>query len=519
MQNLKGLRPRCIHAFYKHITKKAGFPTAFIFYICFKIPTVKKVLCLFIVSIYTASAMACTSGMPLTISAPTDSICAGDSTLICATAGFSYYAWNTGGTSQCIYAYLAGNYMVTATDNNGCTAVSNQLAINVLIIPAISVSVTGDTLHVYSGSSFQWFLNGNMIPGDTSATLIAAFPGNYTVQVVGSNGCSALSNPIDITGAALVVSLGAARQVCLDSTISLVPAISNGTAPYTYHWSSTGDSLSCYTCANPTATINRSSTYSVTVTDSTGTTAAATVSYTLATPVYFAAPIDTTVCAGSMLTITVENGFTNYHWSTGSTLGFIVVDTGGRYMVTATDGNGCTSSAFLNVVAVDTPAAEIISGTQSISPLQTYTYTVNQIAGISYQWLAEYGTVVSGQYTNSVNITWAANGPYRVGVVQTNAAGCSDTSSLLVAPLGIESITINDYRVNCYYINSSNYIGISGLNSNYDLKVYDLAGRQVMMRNNLALTQITVPENLSKGIYLLEITSPETTLRNKILLR
>ncbi len=135
-----------------------------------------------------------------TIHANQTVFCASDSAQICATSGFSSYLWNTGATTGCISTSLAGNYYVTVTDANGCTAESNHLAITVHQLPPVSISVNGDTLNAYNAVSYQWYLNGNLIGGANTGIYIANQAGSYSVEVTDTNGCSAISNPINVTG-------------------------------------------------------------------------------------------------------------------------------------------------------------------------------------------------------------------------------------------------------------------------------------------------------------------------------
>jgi len=56
-------------------------------------------------------------------------------------------------------------------------------------------------------------------------------------------------------------------NICNDSDIMFNPVINGGTPPYTFLWQSTGDSLSCYNCINPTVNITKASVFAVTVID------------------------------------------------------------------------------------------------------------------------------------------------------------------------------------------------------------------------------------------------------------
>ena len=65
----------------------------------------------------------------------------------------------------------------------------------------------------------------------------------------------------------LTVSLGTNQSVCNGSYIIHNPVVTSGTPPFTYNWSSTGNTLSCYTCKHPSTTLTQNSTYYVTVID------------------------------------------------------------------------------------------------------------------------------------------------------------------------------------------------------------------------------------------------------------
>lgn len=124
--------------------------------------------------------------------------CSGDSAQVCASSDSFSYLWNNGATSSCISALHAGNYYVTVTDTNNCSAVSNHLAIYSYPIPSISISVNGDTLNSYNGVSYQWYFNGQVINGANTSMEIAKENGLYTVEITDSNGCHTISNPVNI---------------------------------------------------------------------------------------------------------------------------------------------------------------------------------------------------------------------------------------------------------------------------------------------------------------------------------
>ena len=124
----------------------------------------------------------------------TTSICQGTSTTLTASVGSSYL-WSNNSTTQSISVSAAGDYSVTVTGANGCSATS--LAISIDVIPIISVN--GTTLISSSITGNQWYLNGNIIPNATSQTYTVSQNGNYTVRVTFGNGESSISEPYDVT--------------------------------------------------------------------------------------------------------------------------------------------------------------------------------------------------------------------------------------------------------------------------------------------------------------------------------
>ena len=150
---------------------------------------------------YTCGLQRC-SQAPVTVQSPSTGICPGDSTQICAPAGFVSYQWSNGQTGQCIETGIAGAYHVNVIDHTGCPATSNDVRVNVYTPPPVSISVNGDTLNGYNAASYQWYLNNHLITGATSQTYIASQSGSYSLAVTDSNGCVTYSSPVLVSGIA-----------------------------------------------------------------------------------------------------------------------------------------------------------------------------------------------------------------------------------------------------------------------------------------------------------------------------
>ncbi len=62
-----------------------------------------------------------------------------------------------------------------------------------------TITRSGDSLLAKKGSSYQWFVNGNAIPGATSSFYLPSKRGLYTVEVTDKINCKSTSKPVFFT--------------------------------------------------------------------------------------------------------------------------------------------------------------------------------------------------------------------------------------------------------------------------------------------------------------------------------
>ena len=143
--------------------------------------------------------------LPIDTIAPVgpDTICSNDSIALSAPAGYSY-RWNEGDSTQTYYAKQAGNYYVTVTDHNGCTAASNRVAVSVYPVSSVSVIVNGDTLSSFGGITYQWFKDGQAIAGANADFYVAVDAGYYSVEISDIHGCKAISSSVYVNAMGIV---------------------------------------------------------------------------------------------------------------------------------------------------------------------------------------------------------------------------------------------------------------------------------------------------------------------------
>lgn len=119
------------------------------------------------------------------------------------------WAWTfTGGTpnasssqDQTVCYLTPGVYSVTldATNANGTGSTSQN--ITVLPLPTIVIAQNGTEIDATLGhATYQWYLNGTILTGETNDTLNLLSNGDYTCIVVGTNGCTDTSAIFTVSG-------------------------------------------------------------------------------------------------------------------------------------------------------------------------------------------------------------------------------------------------------------------------------------------------------------------------------
>ena len=126
--------------------------------------------------------------------------CEGDSVVLDAGTGYHSYRWSTGETTRRIVVRQSGVFTVNVTDVNGISGTSPPIAVITSRIMAPTITRRGDTLISTEARSYQWYHDGNPIPGATDRRFIMNGAGAYLVLISDSNGCVAASARIIIPG-------------------------------------------------------------------------------------------------------------------------------------------------------------------------------------------------------------------------------------------------------------------------------------------------------------------------------
>jgi hypothetical protein len=272
------------------------------------------------------------------------------------------YLWSNGANTPSINNILAGNYRLTISDTEGCTAWAamnlNQptaLACNATGVPQSAIGMNNGALNANPTGgvlpySYLWNTNA------TTQNIQNVAPGQYRLTISDANGCTAWQA---VTVAAfncnIDVLLSAQNNVTCNggnngrASISITNALPN----YSINWSNgqTGPSLFAFglTAGN----------YTVSVSDASG--CQDVESFSITEP----APLVLTTVSTPQTVVGINNGTAsaivqgssatyNYVWSNGATGQSILNLAPGTYSVIAQDAiNGCSATQTVSVAAAN----------------------------------------------------------------------------------------------------------------------------------------------------------------------
>lgn len=419
------------------------------------------------------------------------------------------YAWNgNASTSSNLSNANAGDYTLTVTDVNGCSASSGPHTIlsaggpvintaAVVVSNSLCTSNTGSIVGITQsgGTSIQWSNNAG---SNLDATNLA--PGTYTLTVTDASNCSAVAGPFTI-GLPAGPEISELNLVVQNATCGLangtISGITSTGSGLTYSWTNTTQ-----TTLNLTALA--AGDYVLTVTDNAGCTD---VSSVISVTQSSTPSIDVTNAVVSNATCTQNNGSiagivvsggTNpltYAWiNTAQTSLSITNLAVGQYTLTVTDALGC--QATTTPFSVSTINGPQINDLNVLIANESCTGNDGSISGITvsgtgltYSWNGVVGTL------NASNLT---AGDYTLLVVDAN--GCSSTSGpYQVAgsvPLTIDVTNMVVTDSDC----DANTASISGIT------ITGGVSPVVSWSNNTSTLNQT---NLGAGSYVLTVTDSQ----------
>lgn len=380
---------------------------------------------------------------PITLATPADTtVCPGESVQINSSGGVAY-SWNpTAGLSASNISNPIAtvtnsvDYVVTITGNNNCTAtdtVSIQTHPPTIANAGIDDTIcTGDAtqLNASGGVTYSWSpaagLSNTLINNPVANPNVTT---NYSVLVTDANGCQSSDNMLLTVHQLPLVNAGPNQSACLGTPVQL--SASGGVS---YSWTPTSG-LNNPNIANPVATPAITTTYTVVVTDANNCSNIDSVKVTIfSLPVASVSPADTSVCPGQSVLLQAS-GAASYSWSPTAGLnnpfGAITMATPALstdYVVTVTDGNGCTDTDTARIT-VHPPA--IANAGPDVSICIGNSTNLAGSGGVIYNWSP------SGSLSNSSVPNPSANPisttSYTLQVTDVN--GCQD--------IDVVNVTVN----------------------------------------------------------------------------
>jgi Chlorophyllase enzyme len=395
-------------------------------------------------------------------------ICNNANTTLFASGGTSYL-WSNNSTLSSISVNQAGTYTVSVT-SGVCTVTATKTITNSVFSASISASSSTicqgsiATLTANSGTAYLWST------GQTASSINVTNPGTYTVTVTSTQGCTAVAGLNLQVTASPTVTINGPNTVCGNTPTTLT---ANGANTYSWSNGSNGANIS----------VTQSGNYAVTATNGLGCTAVSQKTIVFnpnPTPNITQNP--SAACVGSPIILTTGSNYSNYQWSNAtSTSNILTVTQSGTYVVTVTDTNGCTGSAF-QIVGFNPLPVTSISANDATTFCTGGFVSLSANGGSQYLWS-------NGATTQAVNAS--QSGLYSVTV--TNAQGCTGVASQQVTANPTLAATITANGATTFCVGSSISLSANG-------------GSQYLWSNGATTQAVNASQS---GLYSVTVTNAQ----------
>ena len=413
---------------------------------------------------------------------------------VAGTAPFTFQ-WQSGQTTEDLDNLVTGNYALTVTDANGCTA-NQSVLVDFLSAPEIQSAVTAATCNLANGLvditvtgtapfTFQW---SNSTQFEDAANLAA---GSYAVTVTDVNGCTAL-HTADVAAIepGVVLLSGVPQSICAGQSFT-----ANASGMTSYAWNPAMQ-LNTATGSDVVVTPFVATTYTVTGTDDNGCTHS--VEFTVDPmalplvavpygPYVGCSPYSVQLDADTSNAVSILWHFGNGFSSTdvAPTFDFSPgVYTATIYVVSA---EGCADTVVLpQLVTVDlSPTAQFkvmpAVPSQPENPAMHFTFYNLSSHASSFVWT--FGDTSAADYNVHPDHLYDDYGTYTVTLIATSDNGCVDTAQY---PLTVEEPRLF-FIPNTFTPNNdgaNDVFELYGRNvASYQLHVYDRLGEEVYSGN------------------------------------
>ncbi|MEO5641694.1 MAG: PKD domain-containing protein [Bacteroidia bacterium] len=382
------------------------------------------------------ATVAAGGGITTTISSLIDVTCNGgnNGSATAAVSGGSgpyNYTWSpSGGNASTATGLIAGNYSVAVTDAFGCMSSATVIITQPPALAAMQFQ-TDVLCNAACNGSASSAVTGGVAPytyawspsGGTAAAANSLCAGNYSCLITDANGCL-LTLTFTITEPnALTLSVTASDASCFntcDGQVAVTP--SGGTTAYSFAWSTGCTTSACNAvCAGS---------YSVTVSDANGCSAAASITVSQPAQLFITTSATDAHCNlpdGSVAAnATGGTGTISYQWISGpSTSGWNNLSAN-TYSVIATDQNNCSDTSAATVNNLNGVTASLTSQID----LSCFNSNNGALVFTPSGGNGPYTFAWTPNVSSSNSATGLAAGNYQVTITDSN--GCSTTQTTII---------------------------------------------------------------------------------------
>jgi uncharacterized protein (DUF2141 family) len=332
-------------------------------------------------------------------------------------SGSYTYSWSNGATTEDISDLLAGNYSVTVTTGISCSEEATFTVNDASNAPSPSAVTTPSTCDLENGS-INASVTGGVAPytfewsnGATTEDISDLLAGNYTLTVTGSNGCTNTVSAVVGNNNPNFNLLGSIiHNTACNGGNGSINLIVTPPDNYTFEWSNGATTEDIFDLpAGP---------YTVTVSAGGSCTKEETFTVNGGPNLPSLSAISTPSTCGlenGSINASVTGGGTpyNFEWSNGATTEDLSNISGGTYILTVTDANGCTSSLSVDVANLNSNfslSATIVHNSSCSGGNGSINLTVTPSGNYMYIW-SNGSTVedLSGLPAGSYSVTVTEN--------------------------------------------------------------------------------------------------------------
>ena len=465
-------------------------------------------------------------------------VCDGTVTANNATGGTPGYSYTwTGGlpAGQNNINVCDGNYTVTVTDANNCTATANvtvneptALTGSITAQTNVSCNGLGDGSVTIAGANgtpgYQYSINGG-ITFQASGTFNGLTAGNYTVIVQDANNCQTnvlvtITEPTPLTGS-ITSQTNVSCNGGNDGSVTVTGA--NGTAGYQYSI----DGGTTYQASGTFGSLTAGN-YTITIQDANLCTTTVPVTIVQPTQVTGSITVQTNVsCNGGndgSVTVAAANGSPGYqysidggtNWQMGGTFGSL---SAGNYTVTIEDANNCQNTVAVTITEPLVLTGSITAQTNvscnggndgsvtiaGADGTAGYQYSID--GGATYQASGTFGTLTAGSYTITVQDANLCTTTVPVTITEplTLTASITAQTDVLCNGNGTGSVTVagaDGTPTYQYSINGGTTYQASGTFGSLTAGVYTITVQDANLCTTTVPVTITEPTALTGSITL-----------------